>query len=183
MTSPVNSSGAMISTFMMGCSSWGWAWLKALFHRGHGRDAEGHLRGLAFLDGGVGQGHGDVHRRVAVNRPAFQGLLRPPGRSWARSPGPDAPSGSSDDEGVAGAPGPGGQRLRLHFGEMVLAGQFPVEAAGLLDRGGDGLPVDHLGAAGPDVGVELPLQAVHDHLQVQFPHAGEQGLAGVFVGV
>ncbi len=55
-----------------GLQQLGLALVETLFQSGHGRDPEGHLRGLTFPDGGVGQSHGDVHRRVPVNRPAFQ---------------------------------------------------------------------------------------------------------------
>ncbi len=50
MTSPVNSSGAMISTFMIGCRRGLGRPAGPLFHGGHGGDAEGHLRGLAFFE-------------------------------------------------------------------------------------------------------------------------------------
>ncbi len=46
-----------------------------------------------------------------------------------------------------------------------------------------GLPVSHLGLAHPGVHLELPHQAVDDDLQVQFAHAGDDGLAGFLVGV
>ena len=155
--------------------------MQALFHRGHGRHPEGHFRGLPFYNGGVGQGHGDVHCGVAVNRPPFQGLADGLGDQGHKALGRMS-FGQERGEGVAGAPGPGGQ-AELDFAEMAFAGQLPVENPGLLHAGGNGFPIDHLGAAGAHVGVELPLQAVDDDLQVQLSHAGQQGLARVFVGV
>ncbi len=75
-----------------------------------------------------------------------------------------------------------GARLRRTSAKWCLPASSRSKLPVCFDRGGDGLPIDHLGAAGPDVGVKFPLQAVLDHLQVQFAHAGEQDLAGVFVG-
>ncbi len=81
------------------------------------------------------------------------------------------------------APRGRGAQGKLDFAEMAPARQLPVEDPGFLHAVGNGFPIDHLGAARMHVGVELPFQAVDDDLQVQLPHAGQQGLARVFVGV
>ncbi len=64
-------------------------------------------------------------------------------------------------------------------------------AAGLADVAGldllhgvlDGLPVGHLRLAHVGVHLELPEHAVHQHLEVQFAHAADDGLAGLLIGV
>ncbi len=62
----------------------------------------------------------------------------------------------------------------------ALADKFPL---GLGHLFGDGFPIGHLGLAHPGIHLELPHQAVDDDLQVEFPHAGDDGLAGVGVAV
>ncbi len=63
-------------------------------------------------------------------------------------------------------------------------------AAGLLDqlafaagRAGDGFAVGDLRRAGVGLHLELAAEAVDDDLQVQFTHAGNDGLAGFLVGL
>jgi hypothetical protein len=56
------------------------------------------------------------------------------------------------------------------------------ELAFLLDRLADGLAVGDLRLADVGLDVELALHAVDEDLQVQLAHAGDDGLAGLFVG-
>jgi hypothetical protein len=47
----------------------------------------------------------------------------------------------------------------------------------------DGLLVGDLGLADVGLDLELAQQPVHDYLQMKLAHAGDDGLAGLFVGV
>src|SRR5699024_1806186 len=60
-----------------------------------------------------------------------------------------------------------------------LAGVLVVHIGGAAD----GLFVGHLGLAHVGLHLEFAQQAVHDDLQVELAHAGDDGLAGLLVGV
>src|SRR5208337_3728177 len=72
---------------------------------------------------------------------------------------------------------------QLAMAVLALAsGLLDVLAVGL-GGAANGFAVGDLGT--PDVGIhaKLALHAVHDNFQVQFAHAGDDGLAGILVGV
>ena len=56
-------------------------------------------------------------------------------------------------------------------------------AFGIFDRLADGFAVSHLRLADVGLDTELALHAVNDDLQVQLAHTGNDGLAGLFVGL
>ncbi len=81
---------------------------------------------------------------------------------------------------------PGARGLQIENDVAVLAaaaGLADVAGLDLLHRVLDGLPVGHLRLADVGVHLELPQHAVHQHLEVQFAHAADDGLAGLLVGV
>ena len=71
----------------------------------------------------------------------------------------------------------------LDDGELTGATRLlDVAVLDRLDRLGDRLAVGHLRLADRGVDVELALHAVDEDLEVQLAHAGDDGLAGLFVG-
>ena len=66
---------------------------------------------------------------------------------------------------------------------LALTAGLPGILGVLLHRLLDGLLVGHLGCAHVGLHLVLPEQTVHDDLQVELAHAGDDGLAGLLVGV
>jgi hypothetical protein len=78
-----------------------------------------------------------------------------------------------------------GRRLEVDVDHAVLAraaGLADELALHLLDVVADRLAVGHLRAADGRLDLELALEAIDDHLEVQLAHAGDHGLAGLLVG-
>src|SRR3546814_7683449 len=67
--------------------------------------------------------------------------------------------------------------------ELALAARLAHELAFGLDRLADRLAVGDLRLADIGLDVELALHAVDEDVQVQLAHAGDDGLAGLFVGM
>src|SRR3546814_16518495 len=67
--------------------------------------------------------------------------------------------------------------------ELALAARLAHELAFGLDRLADRLAVGDLRLADIRLDVELALHAVDEDVQVQLAHAGDDGLAGLFVGM
>ena len=67
---------------------------------------------------------------------------------------------------------------------LTLAARLAHKLAfSVFDRLADGLTVGHLGLTDVGLHTEFALHAIHDDLKVQFTHAGDQGLARLFVGL
>ena len=67
---------------------------------------------------------------------------------------------------------------------LALAARLADELAfDVLDRLADRLAIGHLRLADDGLDAELALHAVDDDFQVQLAHAGDDGLAGLLVGV
>ena len=73
---------------------------------------------------------------------------------------------------------------------MILTWPYWPRTAGLtrvlgllVDLLGDGLLVGHLRGTHVGLHLELAEQTVHDDLQVELAHAGDDGLTGLFIGV
>ena len=76
-----------------------------------------------------------------------------------------------------------GLDLQIDVPELSAAAGLAHVAALGLGRAGDRLAVGHLRDAGVHLGFEFAHEAVEDHLQVQFAHARQDGLAGLGVGL
>jgi hypothetical protein len=66
---------------------------------------------------------------------------------------------------------------------LAAAAGLAHELALGFDRAADGLAVGHLRLADVGLHLELALHAVDDDFEVQLAHAGDDGLAGLLVGV
>ncbi len=95
----------------------------------------------------------------------------------------DGPAGDLVDELVAPA-GAGGLQGDDHVAVLALAaGLADVAELDLLHLLADGLPVGHLGLAHVGVHVELAEHPVHQDLEVELAHPGDDRLAGLLVGL
>src|SRR3546814_20269847 len=73
--------------------------------------------------------------------------------------------------------------LEPDMAELALAARLANELAFGLERLADRLAVGDLRLADLGLDVELALHAVDEDVQVQIANAGEDGLAGLFVGL
>jgi hypothetical protein len=78
------------------------------------------------------------------------------------------------------------QRLEVHQDLCELAGTTGLLLVGVVlihDGLADRLAVGHLRLADVALDVELATHAVDEDVEVQLAHAGDEGLAGLFVGL
>ena len=130
----------------------------------------------------VNQGGAHVHGRETGQHTRLHGVLDPGIDGGDVLLGDDT-AGDLVHELVAPT-GPGG--LQVEHDVAVLApaaGLAHVAVLDLFDLLADRLSVRHLGLAHVGVHPELTQHAVHQHLEVQLPHATDDGLARLLVGV
>src|SRR5690606_22290690 len=137
-------------------------------------DLERHFRGVHFMVGTVVQGDLDVHHREAGDHAVLQLFLDALVHRrdvFARHHA----ANNGVDEFVAGA-----RLLRLDLepdvAELTAAAGLAHEFAFLLDGLANGFAVGHLRLADVGFHLELTLHAVDDDFQMQFAHAGNNGL-------
>ena len=132
--------------------------------------------------GAVDEGHLDVDHGVAGDNAALQGLLDALVDRGDVLLGHDA-ANDSVDELVALA-----LLIGLHVDDRVTilaaATRLADELAlGVLHGVAGGLAIGDLGLTHVAVDLELTTQTIDDDLEVQLAHAGDDGLAGLLVGV
>src|ERR1039458_8919187 len=125
--SPAYSTGAWISTFMMGSSSAGLASCLAVFHRFTRRQLEGQLRRIHIMVRAVVQYHAEIHHRESGQESALGRL------DDALFPRRDVVLGDRATEDLFDEFKLGAARQRLHFDPAiaelaVAAGLFLVAA-------------------------------------------------------
>ena len=145
-------------------------------------DLEGHLGGIDLVVGAVEQGDLDILDRVAGENTELHRLLDT-GVDRRDVLLGDATTGDGVDELVAEA-----RLLGLDrdddAGELTrTTGLLLVRVLVLLDRLAQGLAVGHLRLADIGLHMELTLHAVDEDVQVKLAHTGDDGLAGLLVGV
>src|SRR5918994_4643994 len=154
-----------------------------LLERHRTGDLERELGGVHLVVGPVAERHLDVDQRVTGDDTELHRLLDAlvdGGDVLAR----DASTGDGVDELVAAVTLTAG-RLDVDddLGELARpTGLLLVGVGDLLDLAADGLAISHLGLADVGLDAELALHPFDEHLEVQFAHAGDDGLAGVVVG-
>src|SRR6266571_247079 len=146
-------------------------------------DLEGHLRRVDLVVLAVQKGQLQPHQRVPGQHAVLHGVLGAGvhrGDELLR----DAPTGDRVDELVRGSVRGDRQRLQGHDDLGVLprpTGLLLVRVVDLLHRAPDGLPVGDLRLADVRLDVELAAHPVHQDVQVQLAHAGDDRLTGLLV--
>src|SRR3954447_160180 len=146
-------------------------------------DLEGHLRGVDLVVLTVEQDGLDTHHRVAGEDAVLHGVLDAVVDRGDVLPGhPAAGDGVLDLVGRRVAADR--QRLEgdLHLRELARPTRLLlVGVVDLLHGLADRLAVGHLGLAHVGLDLELAPHAVDQDLQVELPHAGDDGLAGLLI--
>src|SRR6476661_1381776 len=148
-------------------------------------DLERHLRGVDVVVGAVVERRTDTHERVAGEHAVLHGVLDT-GVHRRDVLTRDTATGDTVDELVHRAVLGLAQRLEadLDLGELARAtGLLLVRVVVLEDGTTDRLAVGHLRLADVGLDLELALHAVHEDVEVQLSHAGDDRLAGVLVVV
>src|SRR6476661_7352776 len=145
-------------------------------------DLERHLRGVDVVVGAIEQGGLDADQRVAGEHTELHGVLDAVvhGGDVLTQ---DTATGDLVLELVELALG-GVQRREghLHLGVLTRAtGLLLVDVVDLVHGAADGLAVGHLGLAAVGLDLELAAHAVHQDVQVELAHAGDDRLAGLLV--
>src|SRR5205809_4178426 len=155
---------------------------RRFLHRHRARDLERHLAGVDVVVGAVDQLYLHIHHRIAGEDAVLERLLHPLLHRPDVLPRDRAP----DDlvlEDEAGARRP---RLEVddHVAVLAAAPGLPDEPAlDVFDALADGLAVGDLGPADVGLHLELALHPVHDDLEVQLAHPGDDRLVRLRVGV
>src|SRR6478735_7776487 len=145
-------------------------------------DLERHLRGVDVVVGAVQQDGPDAHQRVAGEDTELHGVLDAvvdAGDVLARDPATGDLVLELVQLTLVGV-----QRLEGHLHLRVLTGATRLLLVGVvvLDHGtADRLAVGHLRLADVGLDPELAAHAVHQDVQVELAHAGDDGLAGLVV--
>src|SRR5450759_383171 len=144
-------------------------------------DLERHLGGIHVVVGAVPQGHLEVHQRIAGQHAELHRLLAA-GIHRRDVLARDPPPGDGVDELVPAAVAAAGLEVDDHVPVLAAAaGLLGVLEVDLLHLAADGLPVGHLRFADVGLDLELPAHPVHQHVEVQFAHAGDDRLPGLLV--
>ena len=149
---------------------------------GHGAgNLKGHLRGVDLMVGAEGQVDLHVHHRVASQHTGLHGALDTGVHRGDILLG-DHAAGDLVEELVtlAGLVGLNGD---ADMAVLALTAGLTGVLGILLHRLLDGLLIGDLGSADIGLHLELTEQTVHDDLQVQLAHAGDDGLTGLLIGV
>src|ERR1700689_150432 len=153
-----------------------------LLERHRARDLEGKVRRGDLGGGAIGQRHLHVDHRVTGQDAELGSLLAAGVHRGNVLPGDPAP-GHLVLELVPAAVAAGGLEVDDHAAVLArTAGLLLVRVLDLLDLAGDRLAVGHLRPADVRLDLQLAAHAVNRHLEVQFPHAGDDRLAGFLVG-
>ena len=179
MTSPMKSSGATTSTFMIGSRIAGVGLADAVLDGHRAGDLEGHLRGVDLVERAVDQGRLQVDHREPGHHPAGQRVADP---LLDRLP-ELLRNRSADDLRLELDAGAALERLDGDHGVAVLALATGLAHEAALALGGlaDRLAVADLRPADVGLDLELAQHPVDDHLEVQLAHAGDARLARLLV--
>ena len=181
MTSPMYCSGVMTSTLHDRLEDRRVGLLAARAQRHRAGDLEGHLVGVDLVVGAVDERHLDVDDRDSRRDAAVHGLAdalfdrrdelaRDAALLISLTNSKPLPIGCGSISMTTWPywPRPPDWRMNLPSSADLLADRLAVGDLGLADVGLD---------------LELALHAVDDDLEVQLAHAGDDGLAGLVVGL
>ena len=149
---------------------------------GHGAgDLKRHFGGVHLVVGAVEQRDLHVHDGIARHDTGQHGALNTgiDGRNILLGNGA-AHHGVDKFVALAGLVG---LHMDLHVTILALTAGLTGILGILVHCLADGLLVGHLGRAHVGLHLELPQQAVHDDLQMQLAHTGDDGLTRLLVGV
>ena len=131
--------------------------------------------------GAVGQGNLYIHHRIAGQHARLHGALDTGVHSGNKLLG-----NSTADHGVdklVALAGLVGLQSDLHMAVLAGAAALALVLGLVVDLLAHRLLVGHLGSAHVGLHLELAEQTVHDDLQVQLAHAGDDGLTRFLVGI
>jgi len=154
--------------------------LKALLEGYGSRAVEGRLVRLVHRESPIHKAHADAHQRVPSQNASCEAV----------------PHGGLDSSShFSGHDLRGHQVLVLqiltarerpqfqhHSGGLYFAATLPYIVLLGGDRPCDRLAIGYLWLADADADMELPAQPLHQHVEVQFAHPGDDPLTGVLVG-